>query len=211
MPGILENAPITRTILFSAVALMILAQMKIVDPIDLFYDFDLIKENKQYYRFLTSILYFGSLDINTIMRIYGFVNFASLVESALFCGKPANYMMFLLFTATLSFISAAFTNEIFFGSTLASVCFYYFSKHFSKQSIQLLGFPIAVPASVVPYIYVVLAYVRGGARAMIPDVLGIVIGHLYYYIHDVLAIRFGTSYLEAPQFMERACKALLSF
>ena len=206
MIGFLDNAPVTRALLVVSLALMTLAQLNVIDQIDLFYDFKLILENREFYRFITGVLYFGSFSVSTLISLYAFVNFASLIESSIFSGKPGDFVFFMAFASVVNFVIASFTKEIFLGPTVASVCFYYWSKHFSEQSVQLVGVPIAVKASLVPFIYVVLSLVRGGIRGMIPDLLGVVVGHLYFFFHDVMAVRFGTSLLESPKYFDSLCK-----
>ena len=208
MVQFLQNAPVTRAIIVSSLILMALTSFKVVDPIDLFFDLKLILQNKEWYRLFTSVFYFGKFDLMTIIKIIGFGHFASLVESAVFSAKTGSFVVFLMFSSFFLYLSAAITNEMFFGSSLASICFYIFTKHFTRQSVHLLGFPFPIRASYVPFIYVVLALYRGGPRAMIPDVLGILIGHLYFYLHDVLAVRFGTNFLEPPTWFNKSLNEL---
>ena len=205
----LENAPITRTITIFALSLMILTHFKIIDQIDLFFDKDVIIQNNQWYRLFTSLFFFGGMKLSTLSNIFGFANFASMVERSIFTNRTAEYITFLAFTTVLNWISSIlFTGEMFFGTTISSICFYYWSKHYSDQSMQVMGIPFFIKSGYIPFVYVVLAYVRGGFEAMIPDLLGIVFGHIYYYCHDVMAIRFGTKLLEAPECLTKLCKAI---
>ena len=209
MIGFLDNAPITRALLFSSLILMALTEFQAVDEIDLFYEFGLILENKEFYRFFTGIFFFGRFNLQTLLSLYAFTNFSSLIESAIFSGKSGNFICFMTFAAVANFIIASITKEIFLGPTISSVCFYYWAKHFSEQSVQLIGIPIAIKASFVPFLYVLLSFVRGGIRGMIPDLLGVIVGHLYFFFHDVMAIRFGTNLLEAPAFLDSLCKKMI--
>jgi Derlin-2/3 len=205
----LDQAPITRSITIVAFVMMVLTYFNVVDQIDLFFDKDVIFRNNEWYRFFTSLFYFGGMKLSTLSNIFGFVNFASKVESSIFSNRPAEYLMFIAFAAVMNWISSImFTGEMFFGAALASVCFYYWSKHYADQSMQVMGIPFFIKSGYVPFIYVALAYTRGGFQAMIPDLMGIIIGHIYYYCHDVMAIRFNTKLLKAPECLTNLCKKI---
>lgn len=205
----LENAPITRSITIAALVMMVLTYFNVVDQIDLFFDKDVIIKNHQWYRLITSLFYFGGMKLTTLSNIFGFVNFASMVESSIFSGRSAEFLIFIAYSAVMNWISSVmFTGEMFFGAALASICFYYWSKHYSDQSMQVMGIPFFIKSGYVPFVYVALAYTRGGFQAMIPDLLGIVFGHIYFYCHDVMALRFGTKLLEAPECLTKLCKAI---
>jgi Derlin-2/3 len=210
MDTILPSAPLTKACLTIAVALTVLRSFNILDRIDLFFSPKLIVENNELHRLITSLLFFGGFHLKTFLNLYSFANFASILETQLFNGHTADFLIFLAYSSVMCWISSLLTNEIFFGPNLVAIFFYYFSKHFSEQSFRVLGLPFDIKVAMVPFVYVGMALYQDGLKSLIPQITGIVIGHIYYFFHDVMAARFGTRLLEAPSWLKRICSFVTS-
>lgn len=204
----LDRAPITFVMLISSVLLMVLQAGKIVDPLALFFDFDLMMQEKEYHRLITSFLYFGSFSIDTIFTLVTFTNFASIVESEIFGGKMSEFIVFLLYVAIPNIVLSNITNEVFFGPILTLTCLYYWSKHYADMSMHLMGIPVNVKASYAPFAYAALNFYKDGFYAALPNMIGIVLGHIFFYFHDVTTIRFGKRFIGAPKWLDSLCNSI---
>lgn len=200
----LTRAPITVAWLLGTLFIMYLQVIKLASPLDLYFDFNLMMKNQEYYRLITSLLYFGPAVPATLFSLLSFANFASLIEVDLFGRKPAEFVVFLLYVSISSILSSVFTREVFFGPIITLTCLYYWTKHHGNMSMQIMGLPINIKAAYAPFAYAAMNYYRQGFWGMIPNVIGIVLGHLYFYFHDVTNVRFGKKFIGAPKWLNQA-------
>jgi Derlin-2/3 len=75
---------------------------------------------------------------------------------------------------------------------------YYFCKKHPEQSFKFL-FILIIKGKYFPFVYFLLGIINGSP---IKDmVAGIIIGHLYLYLKDLLPISTGKTYVPTPLFM----------
>lgn len=185
---------------------MILTWFEIVDVYDIFFSFSIAKKNNEWYRVLTANLFFGGFKLQTISMMFAFGQFSSMVESSIMSNHPFDFIIMILFGMSMNILSSPLTNDMLFGPTLTAFMFYYWSKHYSDQSMNVMGLPINVKAIYVPFIYLLLALYEGGIRNAMAEIVGLLIGHLYYYLHDILDLRFGIKVLRTPDSIKNIIK-----
>lgn len=203
MESILPNAPVTKLYAFSAVTLSVLCSLKVLEINDVFYHPLVVKMNGEWYRLFTGLIFYGDFNVQSLVSLISFSKIASDIESVAFAGNSADFIIFLLFGAISNWIIASFTNQIIFSTILRSMVFYYYSKSFKDQTMRIQGLPFDIKGSFAPFIITALSLYEGGPKNVIFDVLGIVVGHIYYFIHDVMQVRYGTSLLQAPVFLRK--------
>ena len=99
--------PITRTILLINVFLSMLVSLDLCTPYKLYFNYSLIKNKQQLWRIVTSLFYYGELSAHTIFDFMLFYWNSSKLEQHDFRNKPADFIVFYLFSCTLFLILAA--------------------------------------------------------------------------------------------------------
>ena len=89
----------------------------------------------------------------------------------------------------------------FLGFSLVFMVVYIWSRHNSTQIVPILWF--AIPAPWLPYFLALLSLMLGGSPTI--DLMGILVGHLYYSFREVLPKYLTTSHettwLPTPAFL----------
>ncbi len=114
---------ISRLYLTAAVGTTTACFMDILSPLTLYYNYDLILQKGQYWRILSSFLFFGSFSLDFLFHMYFVVRYCRLLEEGKFRGRTAEFIYMLIFGGVLMLIFAisvgAFTKIKFLGHPLA--------------------------------------------------------------------------------------------
>ena len=85
----------------------------------------------------------------------------------------------------------------FMSAQMAAALIYIRFKREDEELYSLFGFDIK--AKYVPF-SLILVHILSGEN-IIPDVIGILAGHIYYFLKDVCPVRYGKDVLKTPQFL----------
>ena len=77
---------------------------------------------------------------------------------------------------------------------------YVWSKHFRDGNVSFYGL-VTVKAFYVPFAFLLMSVLMGDS--FMPDVVGIVVGHIYYFFKELHPITTGVRYLETPNWLKR--------
>lgn len=92
-----------------------------------------------------------------------------------------------------------FFNFYFLASPLIFMLVYVWSRNFPSASVSIMGF-FSVEAFYVPFAFMGISLISGGN--WVSDLLGIIVGHLYYTLKWLLPSQGRQSFLETPQFVK---------
>ena len=98
--------PITRTILLISLSLSMLVSLELCTPYKLYFNYQLIRNKGQYWRAFTSLFYYGEISAHTIWDYMTFYWYSSKLENHDFRSKPADFIVFVVFSC-LSFLVIA--------------------------------------------------------------------------------------------------------
>lgn len=178
----------------------------LVSPMKLIYIWDNIWDNFEVWRFLTPFLFVGKFDFNTLMALYMLQNFSQRYETEPYNtgagGGTADYVFAIMFGMVMTFLSFPIIGMVLptppmFARTLMFFVLYTWSKRHPTAPASIWG--IQMKAIHLPFAYVALSVLMGG---MYSDLLhGIAVGHLFYFLVDVVPIVYGKDMLHTPQFL----------
>jgi len=180
----------------------------VVSPRNFLFSLDAIKDNFQVWRILTCFLYVGSFEINTLISMYLLVQFSKQYEkggpfNTGAGGGTADYAFALIFAAVVMLVTAPIvrTYIIPLGSIYTKNLIYYVLYVWSKRNptAQANIWGIPVPAIYLPFAYVALTMFMGNPIHFMLH--GIAIGHIYYFLVDVVPAVYGKDVLHTPQFL----------
>jgi Derlin-2/3 len=130
------------------------------------------------------------------------------LEEGDFRGRTANFVWMLLFGITMMTLVAAYTGVHFMGNALTFMMLYVWGRRNEDVKMSIMGF-ITFHAPYLPYVMLGFSLLLGNPVKV--DLIGIVVGHVYYfleYVYPVLAEVRGwpaTRLMEPPMWMHWIC------
>ncbi|CCI41219.1 unnamed protein product [Albugo candida] len=169
-----------------------------LNPKTLYLDFDLVLERFQIWRLVTCFMYLGGFSFNFLMQLMILVNYSSRLEEAPFQGgggATADYAFMLFFGAVIMWGAAFFLDFPFLGPALIFMIVYVWSRRNATTPVAIWGFQFE--GLYLPWALIAFTVLIGGNPIM--DICGVVAGHLYYFLLEVLPNLKGWRVLQTPQ------------
>lgn len=172
------------------------------------FNLNAIKDNFQVWRVLTCFLYVGAFEFNTLISLYLLVQFSKQYEkggpfNTGAGGGTADYAFALIFAMVVMLVTAPVVRRyiIPLGSIYSKNLIYYVLYVWSKRNptAQANIWGIPVPAIYLPFAYVALTLFMGNPIHFMLH--GIAIGHIYYFLVDVVPAVYGKDVVHTPQFL----------
>jgi membrane associated rhomboid family serine protease len=197
------------TYIFGGISLLIpiLTYCQLISPYDIYYNRDRIFCDYQFYRLFTSLFQFGSLSFSTLLYFLTFMSYVK-EDEAYFATKPADFLIFCFFGFIALWIYSALAPLLFLASGLMSYFIYYFAKRSPDQRIRLFTFPIPIPAGYMPVALVAIHLWYREFSEMPPTLVAYFAAHVYFFVKDVIGLRFDLNLLTAPASANRALNRL---
>jgi Derlin-2/3 len=103
--------------------------------------------------------------------------------------------MFASFVSQL--IAYLMGNLYFLGSPLIFMILYVWSRKDPERPVSFWGF--AFKAWHLPFVYTAVSVLLGASPLY--DILGILVGHAYFYLKDIVPVVYNKNPLTTPEFM----------
>jgi len=178
-----EIPVVSRLYLTSSFLTTAACALDLVSPFSLYFNFKLIFHKGQLWRLLTNFLFFGTFSLDFIFHMYFLVRYCRLLEDGSFRGRTADFIWMLLFGWALMTAVAPFVSIHFLGSSLTFMMVYVWGRRNEYVRMSFLGlFPFTAPF--LPWVLLTFSVMLGNPATT--DMIGIAVGHLYFYLEDVL-------------------------
>lgn len=200
--------PITRTILLLNITLSLLVSLDLCTPYKLYFNYYLIKNKGQVWRAVTSLFYVGELSPHTIFDFVLFYYNSSKLEQHDFRNKPADLIMFYFFSCCSFLVLATYLGLQFLSPCLSATVLYVWTRRNPNVEVNLMEI-FTFRAQFLPWFLMLLVVVFGFDAQ--DDLVGALVGHIYYYFADVVPKIPETKemhLLKAPHFLTRLCEWL---
>ncbi|KAI9677652.1 MAG: Derlin-2 [Caeruleum heppii] len=210
-----EMPPCTRWWTTATVATSILVQCQVVTPFQLFYSFQAVWGKSQYWRLLSTFLYFGPPSLDLLFHIFFLTRYARLLEESTFSASTstapstgilrrssADFSWLLFYATTSLLLLSPFVSLPFLGSPLSSSLVYIWSRRNPDTRLSFLGL-LVFSAPWLPWVLMAFSVVVHG---VIPrdEIMGVVVGHVWYFFNDVYpALHNGQRPLDPPMWWRR--------
>lgn len=176
---------ISRVYLTAAFGTSAACALELVSPFSLYFNFHLILHKAQIWRLVTTFLYFGSFSLDFLFHMYFLVRYCRLLEEGSFRGRTDDFLYFVLFGASCMTLVAPFVQVHFLGSSLTFMMVYLWGRRNEHVRLSFLGlFPFTAPY--LPWVLLSFSVLLGQSAQI--DLIGIVVGHVYFYLEDVYPI-----------------------
>lgn len=196
---VLEVPPVTRSLMAGMLVTSILESNGIISKTDCFYSVDYTFRKGQYYRALTTFLYFGPLTPDLAMTLMMVGRHSGALEQSFSRRRDYAWCIFLLSSALLIYASLA--GNIYILSThFNDVLLYIWCKQNSGVPVGIPGI-LTFKAGYLPFVQILFdKFVNGvtsfGSNISIYDqsnrfdmkveFCGIIIGHLFVFAHYIM-------------------------
>ncbi|GFR01385.1 derlin-2 [Trichonephila clavata] len=178
----LEMPIITKAYTTACVLTTTAVQLDIISPFQLYFNPDLIFKHYQVWRLFTTFLFFGTFGFNFLFNIIFTYRYCRMLEEGSFRGRPADFFYMFLFGGTLMIIIAMFVNLLFLGQAFTIMLVYVWSRRNPYVRMNFFGL-LNFQAPYLPWVLLAFSLLLG--NSVIVDLMGIAVGHVYYFLEDV--------------------------
>lgn len=192
---------VTKTYFLLVVGTTLLTTFGLLNPALLFLDFGKIWENFHFWRLATCFFYFGRFSLPFLFQVFILTRYFGLLEGGYFFGNrgTAEFVFLILFGAVPMWAVAHYWPLYFLGPSLVMMVLYVWSRRDPFTVVTFWGF--AFKAWTFPFVLLVFGALLGGNP--MEDILGILVGHLYYFVMDVAPRVYGKTLMHCPDALYR--------
>ncbi|OWF51050.1 derlin-1-like [Mizuhopecten yessoensis] len=185
-----------------SVVVPILARFGILNPMWLFLHFESVVYKFQFWRPLTSVLFYpisGGNGFHYLINLYFLYSYSTRLETGIFDGKPAEYLFMLLFN-WLSLVIIGLIGEIFLLMDPMVLSVLYVWCQLNKDTVVQFWFGTQFKAMYLPWVLLAFNMILG--QGGISELLGILVGHLYFFLMFKYPQDFGGArFLTVPSIL----------
>lgn len=155
----------------------------------------------QYWRLLTTFLYFGPFSLDLLFHVYFLQRYARLLEES--SGRsPAKFSWLLLYATVSLLLMSPLVSMPFLGHPLSSTLVYIWSRRNPDTRLSFLGL-LVFTAPYLPWVLMGFSLVLHGTVPK-DELMGVLIGHFWYFFNDVYPpLHNGSRPLDPPSWWTR--------
>eukprot|EP01104_Vermistella_antarctica_P004734 TRINITY_DN15160_c0_g1_i1.p1 TRINITY_DN15160_c0_g1~~TRINITY_DN15160_c0_g1_i1.p1 ORF type:complete len:217 (+),score=41.42 TRINITY_DN15160_c0_g1_i1:322-972(+) len=202
-----RNMPtITRGYMTGCIVTTLLVQLDVISPLELYLNMHTVIQKYEYWRLVTNFLFMGRFGLGFIFHMFFIVRHSRMLEENSFRGRTGDYFFLWLFGAVvllianwlLSFTTLSF-RIMFLAQSLSFYVVYIFSRRNRDVRMSFLGL-FTFTAPYLPWVILIFSLLLG--QPLIEDLLGIAVGHIYYFLADVYPDVTGRRIMRTPGFIK---------
>lgn len=174
----------------------------IYNPVHIALLYDKVFYNFQVWRLFTNFIFLGPFSINFGIRLLMILRYGVQLEQGPFDRRTADFLWMMIFGAFSLLVLSAI--PIFWSPYLAVplvfMLLYVWSREFPNAQINIYGL-VALKAFYLPWAMLALDVIFGSP--LVPDLLGIIAGHLYYFLTVLHPLAGGKNILKTPMWVHK--------
>ncbi|XP_074589257.1 derlin-1 [Curcuma longa] len=161
----------------------------------------------QIWRLLTNFFFLGPFSMNFGIRLLMIARYGVQLERGPFDNRAADFLWMMLFGAFILLVLSAipFFWSSFLGVSMVFMLLYVWSREFRTAQINMYGL-VSLQAFYLPWAMLMLDVIFGSP--LIPDLLGIIAGHAYYFLTVLHPLATGRNLLKTPLWVHRLVASL---
>uniref|UniRef100_A0A2M4AAI0 Derlin n=1 Tax=Anopheles triannulatus TaxID=58253 RepID=A0A2M4AAI0_9DIPT len=196
----LEIPIVTRVYSTACLITTLSVHLDIVTPYQLYFNPKLIFRHFQLWRICTTFLFFGTFGFNFLFNMIFTFRYCRMLEENSFRGKSSDFVMMFLFGGTVLVILALFANLLFLGQAFTIMLVYVWSRRNPFVRMNFFGV-LNFQAPYLPWVLLGFSVLIGNTIWV--DLIGIVVGHIYYFLEDVFPNQTGgMKILKTPRILK---------
>lgn len=191
--------PVTRSYICLSVMTTGAVALDIITPLKLYLNWGLVLDKAHVWRLFTTFMFFGNFSLDFLFHMFFLYRYCKMLETNAFRGRTADFLYMLLFGGALLLLLSPLTSIDFLGPSLTFMMVYVWGRRNARQIVSFLGM-LSFRAPYLPWVLLLFSFVLGSSPTM--DMLGILAGHVYYYLADVYPAMTGVSLLKTPRILQ---------
>ncbi|KAM9440763.1 derlin-2 isoform 1-T1 [Clarias gariepinus] len=224
----LQIPVVTRTYTTACVLTTAAVQLELITPFQLYFNPDLILRHYQVsvcfffflnskslsdklisnnvylslqvWRLVTNFLFFGPVGFNFLFNMIFLYRYCRMLEEGSFRGRTADFVFMFLFGGLLMTIFGMFVSLVFLGQAFTIMLVYVWSRRNPNVRMNFFGL-LNFQAPFLPWVLMGFSLLLG--NSIIVDLLGIAVGHVYFFLEDVFPNQPGGGrWLRTPSFLK---------
>ncbi|XP_021189844.1 derlin-2 [Helicoverpa armigera] len=193
--------PVTRAYTTACVVTTLAVQLDLVSPFQLYFNPNLILRRYQLWRLVSTFLFFGNLGFNFFFNMIFTYRYCRMLEEGSFRGRTADFVVMFVFGGVLMILCAFFVNLLFLGQAFTIMIVYVWSRRNVFVRMNFFGL-MNFQAPYLPWVLLGFSVLLGNAISV--DLVGMAIGHIYFFMEDVLPRQNGgQKILKTPKFLKK--------
>lgn len=172
-------------------------QLGLIHPQQIALIHELVFFRFQVWRLFTNFFFLGGFSINFGIRVLMIARYGVQLENGPFQRRTADFLWMMIFGA-LSLLALSLIplyESYFMGVSLVFMLLYLWSREFPTANINIYGL-VTLKAFYLPWAMLGLDVIFGSP--IMPDLLGIIAGHLYYFLTVLHPLAGGKNILKTP-------------
>ena len=173
---------VTRTYLTLSFVTTAGCALELISPFSVYFNARLIVQKFQVWRIFTNFFFFGSLGLDFLFHIFFLSRYCRLLEEGSFRNRSADFLWMLIVGGALLTCIAPCVHIQFLGSSLTFMMVYVWGRRNETVNMSFLGL-FQFHAPWLPWVLLAFSFLLGSSPVV--DLLGMVAGHVYYFLEDV--------------------------
>jgi len=197
-----RNIPMMTKYWFTgSVALPLVGKLGLVSAMSMILDFHSFIYRFQIWRPITALFYFPLVPqtgFQFLMNLYFLYSYSTRLETGVFDGKPADYLFMLIFNwICLVIIGLLASIPLLMNPMVLSVLYVW--CQFNKDQVVQFWFGTQFKAMYLPWVLLAFNVIVSGGGWY--EFIGIVVGHIYFYVMYKYPQDFGgRQFIQTPAF-----------
>ncbi|KAM9097341.1 derlin-3 isoform X1 [Sarcophilus harrisii] len=184
----------------AACVLTTAAVLELITPFQLYFNPDLIFRKFQVWRLVTNFLFFGPLGFSFFFNLLFLYRYCRMLEEGSFRGRTADFVFMFLFGGVLMTLFGLLASLFFLGQAFTIMLVYVWSRRNPSLRMNFFGL-LNFQAPFLPWVLMAFSLLLG--NSILVDLLGIAVGHIYYFLEDVFPNQpGGKKLLLTPGFLK---------
>uniref|UniRef100_A0A0K8TNX9 Derlin n=1 Tax=Tabanus bromius TaxID=304241 RepID=A0A0K8TNX9_TABBR len=195
----LEIPVVTRLYTTACVMTTIAVHLELVSPLQLYFHPSLIIKRLQLWRLATTFLYFGTVGFSFFFNMVFTYRYCRMLEEGSFRGRSSDFVMMFIFGGIVMIIFAFFVNLLFLGQAFTIMLVYVWSRRNTFVRMNFFGL-LNFQAPYLPWVLLCFSMILGNTVWV--DLMGMAVGHIYYFLEDVFPAQpNGSKLLKTPNLL----------
>ena len=190
----------TKILTTSTVLSAALVTTGMLQPGHFYFVWPLVATRFQFWRLFTSFVFVGPFSFNFIMHTFVLFENCRRYELSPFNtgggGNSSDFLFLVLFAMAVLCVMAFFFDTPVMSECLLYTIMYVWSRREPEAIINMWGFKFK--GLYCPWVYIGLRVLMGGSATQ--PVIGVAVGHVYYFLIEVLPTTHGYDLLRTPTF-----------
>lgn len=177
-------------------------QFGLYDPSSIALLYELVFFRFQVWRLFTNFFFLGPFSINFGIRLLMIARYGVQLENGPFQRRTADFLWMMIFGALslLALSAIPLFGSFFLGISMVFMLLYLWSREFPSANINIYGL-VTLKAFYLPWAMLAMDVIFGSP--LMPDLMGILAGHVYYFLTVLHPLAGGKNILKTPMWVHK--------